>query len=112
MGTHTKLLDIQTSIEGEQNKENLNSELIHREKVEGSPLWIVGNKEHGYFVAMGNHRLTDSAKTISEAREKLINEQYNIIANMIVQIVGTMDVMNKDKGTVNELYREGIEVNK
>lgn len=112
MDTHKELLNIQTSVGGNGNKENLNGELIHREKVEGSPLWIVGSKEHGYFVAMGNHRLTESAKTISEAREKLVYEQYNIIANMIVQIIGTMDILNKEKGTVNEMFREGIEVNK
>lgn len=111
---HEQLLRLQTSAEENQNKEissNNPKELLHREKIEGSPLWIVGTEEHGYFVSMGKHRLTESQPTISKARELLTYEQWNIIANMIVQIVNSMDEM-KTRPTVNDMFKNGIEVNK
>ncbi|AXH77765.1 MAG: hypothetical protein [Microviridae sp.] len=45
----------------EPYKENSSTELFEREQIKGSPLWIIGNKEQGYFVVFMKYRITETS---------------------------------------------------
>lgn len=63
---------------------NENTELIHREKVERTPFYIVGNEEQGYFLTMGKYRLTEAARTIEEVKEQLETNMWDIILKLVL----------------------------
>ena len=44
----SELLSTQSNVEENQNRE-VSSELLERETVKGTPFWIVGNQDEGYF---------------------------------------------------------------
>lgn len=71
-----------------------NSQLISRNKIENTPFEIVGSDERGYFIALGRYKLTTNKPTLNEARECLVKEQYNIIANMIAVIFDVNNLEN------------------
>lgn len=83
-----ELLNTQTSVEetteSRGNYSNKNTELVHREKIEGTPFYIIGNEDEGYFVAMGKYRLTEPEETVTAAMDKLITNQWDIILKMVL----------------------------
>lgn len=108
---HAELLNLQQSVDENPNREN-SSELIHREAVQGSPFYIIGNKEMGYFLTFGKYRLTEPQETIVKVREILYNDMWNIVTNLCLCIIGDVDFKkirdlepHKVK-TVNESYSE------
>lgn len=58
-----ELLELQnttgTNDTGSSNSTSQNDELVERIKVPGTGFEIVGNKEKGYFIALGTYRLTE-----------------------------------------------------
>lgn len=82
----------------EETKEN-SSRLITMDPIEGTPFKLCGNDETGYFIAFGKYRLTAPA-TKEEALNKLISEQYDIIARM------TSAMIEFEKATTLEEAKE------
>lgn len=93
-----ELLNGLTPADANQHKENSNSELVHREKVQGSPFTIVGNEEHGYFIAFGHYRLSEPQKTIIEAYGYLKENQWNISMNFMLTL---MELWHNEKQQTN-----------
>lgn len=70
----------------ENNNSNYSHELIHREQIEHTPFWIVGNEENGYKLTMSKYQLTETYDTIDEVKQLLVTHKWNIISNMIVTL--------------------------
>lgn len=73
-----------------------NNELLHKEKIDGSPLWIIGEPTTGYFVAMGKYRLTEKVTKLETARLLPYSNMWEIIINIIAVI--SNDVVIKTLG--------------
>ena len=58
----------QKSTKENQNNLNLNSELIKTHELDRAP-WVIVEHEKGYFVAIGQHKLTEDFTTLTEAIE-------------------------------------------
>lgn len=78
------------NVNEEANSSNLNSVNYGYEPIAGTPFHIVSAKE-GWFIAMGNYRMTQSVESRDECMSKLHLEQYNIIANMFAAGISTME---------------------
>lgn len=87
------LLNTQSGAEKNRNKEELNTPLIVRNRIDGTPFHIVGNEEVGYFLTMGRYRLTDHYDTITEAETALERDFWDIILHMIITVI---DIDKKD----------------
>lgn len=79
--TQEDILNTQNYAENDLSKES-SSELIHKEPIENTPLWVIGNKETGYFLSIHNYRITEIYNTIDEAKDRLKIESWNIIARL------------------------------
>ena len=71
MEKQSEILQSQNSTDGNLNKEQSSSELVKAERYKDGPLTIIGNDELGYFVSIGNYRLTERYKTIQECTNEL-----------------------------------------
>lgn len=107
MPNNTKQLDtlnMQTYAEENQNKQN-SSKLIHREPITNTPFWIIGNEQTGYFITIKDFRITEIYKTIQEAKECLVKEQWNIITRLIPIVYEIMikEIIKEEKLTESPL---------
>lgn len=82
--TQEDILNTQTSAEEIHND---NSPLITHKKVEETPFYITGNNETGYFVRMGDYRLTEIHKTEEEAATELKTNYWHIIIRIVGAII-------------------------
>lgn len=57
-------------------------QLVETRQIPHSPLTLV-KTDAGYFLTMGNNRLSDFAETEEKAMEYLQTDMYNIIVRMI-----------------------------
>lgn len=92
----------QTNAGENQNNSDLNTELVHREKVPGTPFEIVGNNDHGYFLALGKYRLSNHLDlehtTLQEAAKHELKENgWNIITNLITLIIQLEKELQEDQ---------------
>lgn len=80
-----------------------NSALIQKIPIENTPFHAIGNEQDGYFIAMGNRKLTEQyqVKGQEEFKQLLEYEQWNIVAQMmlvsqdIIQELKELDQKNK-----------------
>lgn len=79
---HGELLNIQSNVE---NNPKENSTLIEYEQIEGTPYKAVKTEE-GWFLTIGNYKLTEPTKTLEETEEKLKTDQWHIMINTMVAI--------------------------
>lgn len=107
--TAGELLKLQTSVE-ETNIDNKN--LVSVETIDGTPLAVVGNDEEGYFIAMGQYKMTEIQKTKEEALENLKYNEWNIILRMMSAVIEINEKMKttpfatkegRTMGTKNEI---------
>lgn len=71
---------------GDTIPEQPNEELLEQHELEGTPFKAVGNKERGYFLALGRNKLTNEFKDPDEVKDALEKNKWNVIVNLIVQI--------------------------
>lgn len=83
-----------------ENKSNWGSgepsnadKLIEREKIEGTPFWIVGTKDKGYRTVLGKWQITEIHETKQKLLDWMTENYYTIILTMII-VVGE-DIQNK-----------------
>lgn len=84
--TNRELLHGQNTAEENPNKENFSEQLIVNEEYKDTKLRIVGHKEKGYAVAIGNKALTEFKKTRAEAEEMIENKDWGMIITLIATI--------------------------
>lgn len=72
---HTEQEKLQTSAK-EHTKENY---LIERKQIENSGIWIIGNKENGWFGAIGNNRITEMYTDEKELERKIKEKSWDMI---------------------------------
>lgn len=79
------------------NTENTteSQELIVREKIPNSPFTVVGNETVGYFITMGEYRLTEHFETTEQASKQLEIDRWNIIARLIAATLDKYDTLTK-----------------
>lgn len=88
MSTNNQELLRSQNSSDETPKHDYNSELINRERIEGTPFTIIEDKEKGYYITMGNYLITHPTKTKTEQIEKLHHlETWNIILTMIIIVI-------------------------
>lgn len=98
--TTTKQKDIlNTQSNADQtHKENSSKPLIERIPIDNTPFTLIGDQEKGYFIAMGNYKITDQIlKNEEEANLMLKDKIYEIILNMIVIVDEKIEQMKKEE---------------
>lgn len=92
METKQDILNIQTNADVNQNKVNYsNEELLHKERIDNTPFYIIGNNEQGYFITYGKYRITERKNTIVEIREELEKDRWTIITVLIAVLIQITD---------------------
>lgn len=80
--TQQDLLKLQNASEEQNTSNQQSSQLIERHLHPNSAFQIVGNKEQGYFVALGMYRIT--AQHTKEDCAKMIEQRdYELILGLI-----------------------------
>lgn len=82
-----------------------NSPLITHTKIDNTPFTITGNEEQGYFVRMGDYRLTDLHKTPGEAQQQIEEQHWHITMRMIGAII---ERFNEQKETTETAIKNTI----
>lgn len=59
-----------------------NKELLTREKVENSPIELVGNEELGYWIGITNFRLTEPVKDKQTVKDRIEFTDWEAILNL------------------------------
>lgn len=106
--TQNDLLKLQNGTEETQlNKENSPSELIERQSVEGTAFEIIGNKEKGYFIALGMYRITEARPSIGTLRKMIANKDYEIILGLISAsiLMSQTDLKEQVQEIINNLAK-------
>lgn len=60
---------------------------IEREHVENTPFIIVGTKKHGYWLTMGEHRLTPIHKTKKEVLKVMNEKSWTLISAVMIAFI-------------------------
>lgn len=82
--TQNDLLKLQNGTEETHTpRDNSPSELVERHRVPDTGFDIIGNKEKGYFVALGIYRITEPKQTIKECEQMIKQKNYEIILGLI-----------------------------
>lgn len=81
MTSNKELLELQNNTETPKT-ENKPSQLIEKIRYEGTAFDIVGNTEDGYFVALGNFRITKTQEK-NECRRMIDQKDYELILGLI-----------------------------
>lgn len=81
--TQDELLQLQSNTEKiNTNNQHSSEELVERHNYPNTGFLIVGNKEKGYFVALGQHRLTEF-QTYGECETAITEKNWDLIVNVI-----------------------------
>lgn len=82
MTTQRELLELQNTTENPNTNNPKSSQLIEKERYEGTGFDIVGNPEYGYFVALGTYRIT-RAQTKEECIRMINEKDYELIIGLM-----------------------------
>lgn len=88
--SQSELLNTQMNAE-DPNKEN-SGKLIEREQIPGSPFWIIGDEEKGYFLAFNKWQLTEYMRTKQDIKENLETNKWDIILKLILCLPDTKNL--------------------
>lgn len=79
-----ELLSLQnTTTETNTSNNNSNSELVEKERVDNTAFDIVGNKDHGYFIALGTYRLTPTYPLKATLKKMIKEKDYELLLGMM-----------------------------
>lgn len=77
--------------------------IMYRERIEDSPIYIVGNEQNGFFGIVGIHRITEIEKDIESVRAKLKTDNWDVLLTIISVIVErTIEQMAKVTKMINK----------
>lgn len=60
---------------------------MEREHIGGTPYWVVGNSDRGYFITFGKWQMTEPEKTLEEALEYYERNEMNIILTTVIILI-------------------------
>lgn len=80
--TQRELLQSQTNVEESQDKEK-SSELVQREKVEGTPFDLINVEDKGWFLALGKYRMTEPGLDREVLRKIVADKDWMLILDTI-----------------------------
>lgn len=83
-----------------QNKENYFDELTANDEIAHTPFRLVGNKEQGYCLALGQYLLTVRKPKKQDVLDDLDSRPWHIITNMMIimpEILKTLQDMEANK---------------
>lgn len=75
------------SLTSAEETEASKKQLISREEIPGTPIIVAGNKDTGYFLALGRYRLTETMDTKEGAVMLLELETWNVISRLIAAYI-------------------------
>lgn len=64
-----------------------NRQLILKREIKGTPFTLTGNEDQGYFLTLGNYRLTEAKETPEEATEEIESNTWNIISRLVAAYI-------------------------
>lgn len=82
------------------NKRSDSTELSQQIKIPGTPFKIVGNQENGFFLALGQYKISENKDTPEEVQDLLILDQWNIIVNVCSTIFAIDKQIDKERGGI------------
>lgn len=85
-----------------------NHQIYEQKELEGTPFKLIKkliNEKEKYFIAMGDHRLTDIVSTEKEALELLVTDYWKIVVNVIAVVTDiTIKEAAKIKDNIQQPY--------
>lgn len=87
---NSELLNGNTSVE-ETHKENSGNNLIERVEMEGTPFVAIKMEEGGWFLTMGNHRLTEEVSELHILEEMVSIKSWNLLMNVMTVFYKELD---------------------
>lgn len=94
-------------------EENLSKErssddsIAYAEQFEDTPLWIRGDDNNGYFVTMGDKRISIPYETPGEAEEAIIRKDWNVLLNAMIGIFTNLQLLSNEN--INKTQTETME---
>lgn len=79
---NSDLLQSQTNVEEKENN-STSSELIIREKIEGTPFTLIKLESTGWFLTLGKYRMSEPVDNKEELIQKVIDKDWNLILDTI-----------------------------
>lgn len=101
------MLKSQTNAEGQDNLNSSDELKIERNRVEGTPFWIVGNAYRGWMLVLGNHQVTPIYPNVPELMKHMETNKWDMIVTLtmvaaefkIKEIIQTGKLIIKNKKT-------------
>lgn len=85
-----------------------NHQIYEQKELEGTPFKLIKklvNEKDKYFIAMGDHRLTDMVSTEKEALELLVTDYWKIVVNVIAVVT---DITIKEATKYKEVITDDM----
>ena len=80
--------ELDTSPTNAQEKEVRDGSVsIERELVDDSPFFIVGTEKHGYWLTMGEHRLSRIYKTKKEVKKYMKAKDWALLSAVMIAFI-------------------------
>lgn len=76
-------------------------ELIEREKIHNSPFELIGNKEVGYWIALGAFRISEKGSK-AEKLQEVENKEWDLIINVLCAIMAGKDMEEAQKALTKQ----------
>lgn len=74
-------------------------------RYKNTPIWVRGDTEMGYFLTLGDYRITESLQSIEEC-EKLIRTRD---INLLIAIMSAVAISENDNKNLNKTPQETVE---
>lgn len=99
------LLNTQLNVEENLHNSKSNTDELQmvRDNIPGTPFYIVGNNDKGYFLTFAKWRLTDNMKSTEKVLNYVNENYYDVTLKMVLCVTGEIKQLEK---TVNDKYRE------
>lgn len=94
METNSELLNTQSSA-GETHKQNYGEETTLREPI-GDTGFIAIKQDGGWFLVMGNHKVSREYATVGEAEDAVSGVDWEVMTNVICVIVKELKKLEQE----------------
>ena len=72
-----------------------NEEILEKHQIENSPFNVIGNDKIGYFIAIGDKRVTERMENIETAKNYPTTNMWKLITSLSVVIYENMKNLNE-----------------
>lgn len=81
----------------EAHSDNSSTKISLNEAIPDTPFRLIGDPDNGYFIAIGNYRITETQKTPAGAEYMIHKEPWIITANLIAAMLQADKTMQLQK---------------